>query len=313
MAYGEFNSLPHIRVGRFIVQGYPNIDGGREHMEFLCRIYLRCKPWLEETVMYLDRGLDIAERMVEKYKEIKPSIGDSETAGKTGESLNITRLLIRTNNLYVKTIFAYFGYRDSPSPEKRETLAALTDELETTCVEFRNAPGYGYHLYGVEQLLKNARAAVENLSDAERALAGAPDSEQIEALVAKQQQQYRKVLESHKDELHKVMHWECRVDGRDILKIRGDKIEIEHLRWDGMYFKDYEILTPLPAKAVTVIPKDIESRPMHPFVLEQPNAGNGYTAKIYLYDVPGGAGWSKFDVYYIDRPPEELGLEIEWE
>lgn len=77
-----------------------------------------------------------------------------------------------------------------------------------------------------------------------------------------------------------------------------------------MYFKDYEILNPLPEKVVTVIPKDIESRPMHPLILEQPSMENNYTVKIYLYDVPGSAGWCKFDLYYIPKNPEVLGLEI---
>ena len=34
VAYGEFNSLPHIRVGTFPAQGYPAIDKGKEHVAF---------------------------------------------------------------------------------------------------------------------------------------------------------------------------------------------------------------------------------------------------------------------------------------
>lgn len=63
---------------------------------------------------------------------------------------------------------------------------------------------------------------------------------------------------------------------------------------------------------VTVIPHDIESRPMHPFVLEQPSPENDFTVKIYLDDMPGGNGWMIFDLYYIPESPESLGLQIPW-
>jgi hypothetical protein len=106
----------------------------------------------------------------------------------------------------------------------------------------------------------------------------------------------------------KVLYWEGRVDGRDILKIRQDQIEVQHLRWDPIYFRDYNFTNVLPKEEVTVIVKDLDSRPLHPFVLEQPNAQNDYTAKIYLYDVPGGAGWVKFELYYLLKSPKELGL-----
>ena len=76
--------------------------------------------------------------------------------------------------------------------------------------------------------------------------------------------------------------------------------------------KVQEQINALPDHAVTVIPKDIQSRPMHPFVLEQPTAKNNYTAKIYLYDVPGGRDWMNFDLYYIPKSPSELGLDIPW-
>ena len=68
VAYGHFNSLPHIRVGTFPAQGYPAIDNGKQHLEFWREIYLRCKPWLFETYMELDHGLDIANNMNTKIQ-----------------------------------------------------------------------------------------------------------------------------------------------------------------------------------------------------------------------------------------------------
>ncbi|NIA29874.1 MAG: hypothetical protein GWP06_08200 [Actinobacteria bacterium] len=313
VAYGNFNSLPQIRVGTFPAQGYPRIDDGKEHIQFLRKIYLRCKPWVAETLSYLDHGLDVANTMKEKYKHVKPQIADKKLADDVENRLEMTRLFIKTNNLYVKTAFAYFEYRDDPTEAFRSKLAKLHSALLQTCNNFIDTPGYGYHLFGVDQILKNVEQALNDLPNAEQLLKDAPSSAQIEKIVAEQQDKYSKILSERSKEAVKILHWEGRVDGRDIIKIRGKHLEVEHLRWDPMYFKDYKILTDLPKKAVTVIPKDIESRPMHPFILEQPSRKNNYTVQVYLYDVPGGAGWCKFDLYYIPQTPDKLGLEIPWQ
>ncbi len=312
VAYGEFNSLPHIRVGMFVAEGYPRIDHGREHLEFLRKIYLRCKPWETETLMYLDHGLSTIESMLEQYKDIRPLITDTKSAEDVGTSLDMTRHLIRTNNLYVKLMFAYFDYREQRSDKCKAKLAALASDLKGTRDAFTQIPGFRYQLFGVDQLLQNATEAIEDLDQAEKVVANAPTSEVIEQVVAEQQKKYAELLSQYENDAVKILHWEGRVDGRDIIKIHGDKLEIEHLRWDGMYFKDYEILNPLPNKAVTVIPKDLESRPMHPFILEQPSKQNDYTVQVYLNDIPGGAGWCKFDLYFIPHTPDELGLTIDW-
>ncbi len=313
VSYGDFNSLIHIRVGTFPAQGYPSIDNGKEHIKFLRKLYYRCKPWIPETLYYLDHGLITTEEMATKYQAVKSLIPDDKLANDVENSLEMTRLLVKTNNLYVKTFFSYFEYRESPTEENKKELTNYFTELKNTRKQFMETPGFGYHLFGVDQLLRNVEQALEDLPKAKQMLTKMPGSKQIEKIVAEQQAKYEKILNEQKKEAVKILHWEGRVDGRDIIKIHGDHLEIEHLRWDAMYFKDYEILNPLPKKSVTVIPKDIESRPMHPFILEQPSQENNYTVKVYLYDVPPGAGWCKFDLYYIPKTPEELGLGILWD
>jgi len=310
--YGRFNSLPHIRVGTFPAQGYTCIDNGKEHIEFLRKLYLRCKPWIPETLFYLDHGFETAKKMVDKYQSVKSLIEDENLSREVENSLEMTRLLIKTNNLYVKTFFAYFQYRENPTIENKNRLSNHFTKLGNTHTEFSQRRGFGYHLFGVDQFLKNAAQALEDLTKAEELLVNSPDRQDIENIIANQQKKYARLLKESEKDVVKILHWEGRVDGRDILKIKGNNLEVEHLRWDPIYFNDYTFFNALPPKAVTVIPKDIESRPMHPFILEQPCKENKYTVKIYLYDVPGGAGWCKFDLYYLPKKPVELGLEIPW-
>ena len=307
-AYGEFNSLPHIRVGQFVANGYPRIDGGKEHIEFLRKIYLRCRPWIPETLMYLDHGLDTADAMVEKYAAVRDLIDDKGLAEDVGQALELTRLLIRTNNRYVKTVFAYFQYREDLSDENRRQLDALYADLTETRNRFANAPGFEYQLFGVDQLLLNVEQALEDPTCAERRPADALTSDEIEQAVAEEQAKYAALLDTHADEAVKILHWRGKIDGRDIVRVRGSDVTIEHLRWDGPHVEQSEVLTPLPSAAGTVIPKAIQSRAVHPFVLQQPCEENDYTAEIYLNDLPGGADWWEFDLYYIGRQPCELGL-----
>ncbi len=312
MVYGAFTSLPHIRTGRFVAEGYPEIDGGKEHIEFLRRIYLRCKPWIEETLSYLDHGLETARNMEERYERLRSGIGDEAFAKRVGDSLRMMRLLIETNNLYVRSAFAYFWYREGRREEERNALADLAGRLRAVRQAFLEVPGCRFQTFGVDQLLLNSERAIQDLAGAERALAEAPTGPEIERIVGEQQERHRRALQEHHNEALKVLHWEGRVDGRDILVVKGEEIRIEHLRWDPIYVRGYRFTNPLPARPGTVVIEDIESQPMHPFVLQQPAAMNDYTASIYLNDLPGGAHWFRFNLYFLDRAPGELGLDVPW-
>ena len=312
--HGVFNTLPHLRLTTFPVKGYPRIDNGREHIEFLRKIYLQCKPWISETLLYLDHGLDVANTMVEKYQTAKPLIEDVKLSQDVENSLQLTQLLIKTNNLYAKTFFSYFEYRENPTVENRSKLSELSSELKDTKEIFLAAPGCVYDLVGIEQLLKNVEQALEDLLKAEKMLAKAPGPAGIKQIIAEQQQKYVKVLKEYPEEAVKLLHWQGRVDGKDILNIKGKRLEVEHLQYDSIQDMAYSFLESLPDETVTVIPVDIESRSFRPFVLEQPSKKNNYTAKIYLCDYPmTGYSWWKFDLYYIPKAPEELGLKIPWE
>ena len=312
VSYGQFNSFIHMRVGTFPAEGYPAIDGGKEHLAFLRTIYLRCKPWIAETLDDLQHGLDTANAMLDRYAQVKPRIQDPALAQDLENRLTMTRNLIRTNLYYVATTFAYFAYIDESSEEHRQALADAFGAFTEARTEFINTPGFGYQLFGVDVMMRNAEAVLADREAAIASLDRKPTRSQLDATVAAQQQKYEEVLKKHADKAVKFAHVEVMVDGRDILNVTGDTYRIEHLRWDSPHVQVFEFLAPLPGKRVTVIPKDIESRPMHPFVLEQPGPDNAYTARIYLDDLPGGQGWMIFDLYYIPEPPENVGLEIPW-
>jgi len=145
-------------------------------------------------------------------------------------------------------------------------------------------------------------------------LANSPDDEGIETIISDLQEKYVKILEENKKDAIKICYWQARVDGRDLMKVRGDKLEIEHLRYDNIVEMTYKFDNSLPDEEITVIPVDIQSRSYGPFVLDQPTKENNYTATIYLSDYPRhGYSWWKMELYYIPKPPEELGINMPWQ
>ena len=51
---------------------------------------------------------------------------------------------------------------------------------------FKNAPGFGYRLFGVNQLFKNTEQALTNLDEAEQRLEILPTRDELEQTIAEQ-------------------------------------------------------------------------------------------------------------------------------
>lgn len=312
-AHGQFASLTHLRLTTFPAKGLPNLDSGRKHMEFLYNIYLRCRPWIEETNIYLDHGLKLANDVREIVSKISPKISSLKKKEQLLNNSEMTYRLVEVNNYYVKAMISYFQYRETQSSENKEQLVSYSNKLTVAIQAFREVPGFVYRLDGIEQLQVNINEALENVVMAEEVLSNAPDDDEIEKLIDDQQLKYREVIEKFKDEAVKLVYWQGRVDGRDLLKVKGNEIEIEHLRYDEIQETTENIFSTLPAKNYTIVPVDIQSRSFGPFVLEQPSSENDYTVTLYLSDSPmHGYSWWKFELYYIPHSPEDLGLNVPW-
>jgi hypothetical protein len=312
VSYGQFNSFLHMRVGEFVVKGYSRLDRGKEHLKFLKEIYLKCKPWLNETYLYLDHGLETSGDMCKKFNDIKSQITDQKLATTIENQLLMTQRLIRTNNFYVRTFFSYFRYLENDNQDSKFELDKSYRNLLKAVDEFKATPGFGYQLYGVDVILKSAGNILNDRETEIKIMKNQPESEEIEHTIHNQQALYKEVLKKYAGEAVKFFEFEGGIDGRDILHIKGDNVRIEHLSYDPPFITKKEFFCSLPNKNFTIIPKDIESKPIHQFILEQPSKENDYTVQVYLYDVPPGTSVNHFELYYIPRSPIELGLEIPW-
>jgi hypothetical protein len=216
--------------------------------------------------------------------------------------------LIKTNNRYVRAMFAYFPYLENGDDENWRALVAAHADLATARDEFVATPGCTFQLFGVDQLLRSIEQALGDPARAAQFLANAPTRETLAKIVADEQAKYGIALARYAKDAVKILHWRGKIDGEDIVRICGSTVTVEHLRWDRACVETCNVPASLPRSPGTIVAKNIQSRPLHPFVLEQPSSENGFAAEIYLNDVPGGADWWEFDVYYIPCPPAELGL-----
>lgn len=305
--------LPQLRGTIFPVAGFPVIDHGKAHLEFWHQIYLQTKPWMHETLNLLDYGLQTAQKMINLFQEAKPLITDKTLAEDAERKVLRTEALVQTNNLYVKTAFSYFDFLEDSSPENYSHLKKLASELSLAKVHFAGLKGKPYHFFGIDQLLKNVKEVLENKEQALNFLKHAPTTDGVMALIERQEEAHRHVLNQYRGQLIKILHWRGRVDGKDILVVKAKTLSVQHVQWEPIQDMRTRFYSELPESEMSVVIKDIHSRTLHPFVLEQPTAGNHYTTKIYLVDAPGGGDLWELELYAIKKSPKLLGLWPTWQ
>ena len=309
-----WNTLPHLRLTTYEAQGIPRIDRGREHIAWLKdTMYEPSRGRTDEALEYFEKGRAAVLEAVARCAAAKDTMSDAAFASELADSAALTRWLVETNRLYVKTCYDYFGYREDPTEANRAKLADTVAALESARAGFMKAPGFDYKLFGIDILLDKAKEALDDLALAEKTLADAPDADGTLEAIAAQQAQHAEALKTHAGEAVKFLAWSARIDGKDLVSVRGNDAAIDHIQDDGPQSVEYEFFEALPDRPVTVLVKDLGSTFLHPFVLEQPTAENDYTLKLFIQDKGRGYGAWKLELYYLDQPPEALGLEVPWQ
>jgi len=308
------NTLPHLRVGTFPIKGFPDIDQFRAHVEWLeDQMYKPSVGECDEAIALLESGHEAAIEMEERFGKIQDKTSNEKLAAQVAGELKMTRLLVETNMNYIKTIYAYFQYRGERSPEARERLAVCVSALDDSLGRFKAAPGFTYKPLGIEGLLVPAREALEDLDKAEAKLAAAPTEERTFELISEQQEVHKQVLSKLSTDTKPFFRWRGKVDGKDILCVKGGKLEIQHIAADGISVQEHEFFAPMPQKDGAVVLKEVESKAIGPFILEQPSKANDYTVKVYLFDAPPGCNFWEIELYWLDKTPQEAGLDVVWQ
>jgi hypothetical protein len=91
------------------------------------------------------------------------------------------------------------------------------------------------------------------------------------------------------------LRWSGRVDGRDLLRIRGSQLWIDHETGAPIINQEYRFGRALPYDQRTVTVRKLRGRGTVR-VIEQPSRYNNFTATILIEDRDGGADRYEIEV-----------------
>jgi hypothetical protein len=87
--------------------------------------------------------------------------------------------------------------------------------------------------------------------------------------------------------------WQGRVDGRDLIVIRGDRVNIRHIANNPITEASYDFGEPLPRQEVNVRLTKLAGRGTVE-IREQPSARNGYSVTVSIDDPEAGVDLYRF-------------------
>jgi hypothetical protein len=93
------------------------------------------------------------------------------------------------------------------------------------------------------------------------------------------------------------LRWSGRVDGRDLIYIRGNQLWVDHREGQPIYDDNYRFSQSLPFDRGAIFVRKLRGRG-NVRVIEQPTRNNNYTAVIMVEDRDGGADRYEFEVVW---------------
>lgn len=289
---------PHIRVNQFVLKGNAFWDRGREHDAFLRTLYLKLKPYAEETYAEAGRAGEIVESMQKLYDGARGRM-DEDTGRRLGEILRHNAATAALTRDYTRLILGYFQYREQRTDEARERLARDAAAMQRSAAAYRAAHKF-FELAGIDVTLELTARALTDLGQAERTLKEAPTPEQIRQRIEAAREEDRRLLAAH-PEAQVVLRWKGSVDARNILRIEGDKIAMERLTGDGIHAVEASFAMPVAKEEGW----RYAIRPLRPrgivHLMEAPEEKNGYTLSLYVDDPEPSSAVLEFEVCRLRR------------
>jgi hypothetical protein len=94
-----------------------------------------------------------------------------------------------------------------------------------------------------------------------------------------------------------IFRWRGRVDGSDIIYLRGSQVTINHLNAQPITSSSFDLPSPLPINPVDVQLTKIQGRGRVQIV-QQPSPGNDFTAGVLIEDNQPGSDWYEFELHW---------------
>lgn len=300
-----WNPLPHVRVRRFVARGDPLFDEGRGHDEFLRDLYLISRPYLRETYESVARGHERYRELKAAFEAARERIERRDRADELGRLLEHGVALTALLRDYVHTVLSYFQYRERPGEEQRRRLAADLAALKASAAGYRR--GYRhFDLAGVELAEKLAERMLENRERAERILREAPTRGQLLERFEAARKEHLRALEADPG-AQKLVQWRGTVDGRVILRLRGQEARIEDLAGDGLLDHAAQFFQPVDRReGGRWLVRPVRARGVA-YLMEEPSEANQGALSLYIDDPQPGNAVYEIELYWSARPLKPAG------
>jgi len=289
-----WNPLAHLMAYMWVVGGNPTLDRGLGHMAFLREQYWCCRPYLRDTERELDEGKALWAEMKALVAAAEPKIRDDEQRRWAHDSLDLGEAFLALNVAYVKAFLRYFQYEETLAPADRERARAALRALKPALSRYARAGG-SFDTLGIREFMTRAAAGLRS-QRAAQAMLSAPSERDLLKAIEGAMAEEAKALKGARKRV-KLLEWRAEVDGREVIRLCGDRVEMSHDMDEPALGVRYSVCGRLPRGWRAAV-KPIRCRD-YAYVAEQPSKANPDMITVCVEDPRDGRDIYEIEVYAI--------------
>jgi len=280
----------------WVVGGNPTLDRGLGHMAFLREQYWYCKPYRRDTERELDEGKALWAEMKALVAAAEPKIEDADSRKWAHDSLDLGEAFLALNAAYAKAFLRYFQYEETLAPADRQRARAALRALKPALPRYTQAGGF-FATLGIELFMARAAAGLRS-QRAAQAMLSSPSERDLREAVERAMGEEAKALKGARKRV-KLLEWRAEVDGREVIRLCGDRVEMGHDMDEPALGVRYSVCGRLPRGWRAAV-KPIRCRD-YAYVAEQPSKANQDMITVCVEDPRDGRDIYEIEVYAI--PP----------
>ena len=281
---------------RWTVGGNPTLDRGLGHLAFLREFYWFCRPYLADTERELDEGAALWAQMMALLAKAEPKIEDAQACAWARRSFDLGEGFIALTVAYAKAFLRYFQYEETLSPRHRQRAQSALRAIGPALKQYARAGGY-YDTVGITVFMERAAAGLRS-KRAARAMLAAPSELDLLAAAKRAMAEEAEALRRARRRV-KLLEWRAEVDGREVIRLRGDRVEITHDMDEPARGIAHTVCGALPRGWRAAV-KPIRCRD-YAYVAEQPSRANRGTTTICVEDPRDGSDIYEIEVWAIPQ------------
>jgi hypothetical protein len=263
-------------------------------MAFLREFYWCCRPYLADTARELDEAVALWAEMMALLAKAEPKIKDAAPREWARRSFELGEGFIGLTVAYAKAFLRYFQYEETLSAADRRRAQAALRAIGPALKRYARAGGY-YDTVGITQFMACAARGLRSRRAAQAMLSAPSELDLLEAVKRAMQEEADALARAGKRV--KLLEWRGDVDGREVIRLRGEHLEMKHDMAEPALNVTSRVVGALPEGWRAAV-KPIRCRD-HAYVAEQPSRANDGTITVCVEDPSDGRDIYEIEVYAV--------------